>query len=67
MARPGRPATAGGPAKPGELMASNDLDHLIGEVTHKKVAQKPQQGEKNTLKLEDVLPAWSGPGDHPKS
>ena len=61
------PATASGSDKPGELMANNDLDHLIGEVSLKTAAEKPRQGEKNTLKLEDVLPDWSGPGGHSKS
>ena len=61
------PATAGGSQKPGELMAHNDLDHLIDEVSIKTSAQKPPRSAGNTLRLEDVLPAWSGPDGHPKS
>ena len=66
-ANPVAPATAGGSQKPGELMAHNDLDHLIDEVSIKKTVRKSPQSAGNTLRLEDVLPAWSGPGDHPKS
>ena len=61
------PATAGGSGKPGDLMANNDLDHLIGEVSLKTAAQKAPAGADNTLKLEDVLPDWSSPGERSKS
>ncbi len=62
------PATARGSGKPGELMADNsDLDHLIGEVSIKPSNGNRPQGVKNTLKLEDVLPAWSVPAANSNS
>ncbi len=45
--------------------ASADLDRLIGEVSGPKAKDRKTNGSQNTLRLDDVLPAWSVP--KPKS
>ncbi len=55
------PATAGVSDKASDLVASGDLDHLMGQVSLKPANRNEARDEKNTLTLDDVLPDWSGP------